>query len=207
MSESKTCSKCKQTKPIGDFFKNKRLKDGHNSYCKPCQVSYLRDYHKRNPDKDKNYKKTWRSKNPDYDRTYYLSNKERLNKLHAEWRVKNFARKAEMDRKYAIANRDKIRRYAAEYARNHPEQQSKQRHMRRARLRNARIYKVTERDIRRILLKDCVYCGKKGEQIDHVIPLSRGGNHSIGNLVSSCAKCNLTKNNKLVIEWKIYLKK
>ena len=199
MPKSKTCSKCKQTKPIGGFFKNKRLKDGHNNYCKTCQVAYLRDYHRRNPDKDKQYKKSWRAKNPDYGRLYYLSNQERLNKRNAEWRVKNPARKAELDRNYAIANREKRRRYAAEYARNHPEQQSRNRQMRRARLRNARIYRVTEKDIRRILHKDCVYCGQKGEQIDHVIPLSRGGSHSIGNLVSSCAKCNLTKNNKRVI--------
>lgn len=43
--------------------------------------------------------------------------------------------------------------------------------------------------------------------IDHVIPLSKGGNHSCGNIVISCKHCNEMKNNKLPIEFKIYRKK
>jgi 5-methylcytosine-specific restriction endonuclease McrA len=32
--------------------------------------------------------------------------------------------------------------------------------------------------------------------IDHFHPLSKGGKHSIDNLVASCAKCNLSKGSK-----------
>ena len=33
-------------------------------------------------------------------------------------------------------------------------------------------------------------------QIDHVIPLSRGGKHSLGNLCASCVECNELKRDK-----------
>ena len=44
---------------------------------------------------------------------------------------------------------------------------------------------------------ECVYCGTKQDlSIDHVIPRSRGGDNSWGNLVSCCKKCNSKKGNR-----------
>lgn len=50
----------------------------------------------------------------------------------------------------------------------------------------------------------CAYCGgnQGGIHMDHVIPLSRGGRHAIGNVLPACQSCNLTKGAKLVAEWK-----
>lgn len=48
----------------------------------------------------------------------------------------------------------------------------------------------------------CAYCGATGNLTqDHIIPLSRGGRHSIGNLLPACKKCNCSKHTKLLIEW------
>ena len=41
----------------------------------------------------------------------------------------------------------------------------------------------------------CVYCGAKAEEIDHVIPRAKGGNNSTYNLVASCRACNEKKSN------------
>ncbi|MEU4317129.1 HNH endonuclease [Nocardia sp. NPDC024068] len=46
----------------------------------------------------------------------------------------------------------------------------------------------------------CGYCGGKAETIDHVIPRSRGGEHSWENCVASCAPCNHRKADKLLAE-------
>jgi len=47
----------------------------------------------------------------------------------------------------------------------------------------------------------CYYCGKviagKDAHVDHVIALSRLGNHASDNLAASCAECNLKKNDSL----------
>jgi len=39
----------------------------------------------------------------------------------------------------------------------------------------------------------CVYCGGKGEEIEHIIPKSKGGTNSVQNLTLSCRKCNIEK--------------
>lgn len=44
--------------------------------------------------------------------------------------------------------------------------------------------------------KTCYYCKQKftcNPHFDHVIPLSKGGKHEVGNLCVSCPKCNFTK--------------
>ena len=43
----------------------------------------------------------------------------------------------------------------------------------------------------------CVYCGGPYEHIDHFYPLSKGGQHSLANLVPSCKKCNQSKSAKI----------
>lgn len=51
----------------------------------------------------------------------------------------------------------------------------------------------------------CYYCGMsipKGKlELDHVIPLVKGGQHSAANMAASCEHCNATKSSKLPSEW------
>ena len=41
----------------------------------------------------------------------------------------------------------------------------------------------------------CAYCGEEATSVDHVIPRSAGGDHSLSNLVACCLKCNGRKGN------------
>lgn len=43
----------------------------------------------------------------------------------------------------------------------------------------------------------CAYCGKAAENVDHVIPRSRGGTHTWDNVVAACRRCNARKENRL----------
>lgn len=48
----------------------------------------------------------------------------------------------------------------------------------------------------------CVYCGERARMtMDHIVPLSRGGEHSLSNLVPACGSCNSSKGAKLLHEW------
>jgi hypothetical protein len=52
----------------------------------------------------------------------------------------------------------------------------------------------------------CWYCGAtlhpfKDFVVEHVVPLCRGGNDDITNLVPSCSYCNQSKGAKLLSEW------
>lgn len=43
----------------------------------------------------------------------------------------------------------------------------------------------------------CQYCGSQAENVDHVIPRSRGGTHTWDNVVAACRACNTKKENRL----------
>ena len=46
----------------------------------------------------------------------------------------------------------------------------------------------------------CAYCVGRAETIDHVVPRSRGGQHTWENCVACCARCNHRKADKLLVE-------
>lgn len=80
---------------------------------------------------------------------------------------------------------------------------------RRCILLNVEINDFTENDWL-IVLKEfdgkCAYCGNDGKQsIDHVVPVTKGGNHTKNNIVPACRSCNSSKNNRELDEW--YIKK
>ena len=51
----------------------------------------------------------------------------------------------------------------------------------------------------------CVYCGAAATSLDHVVPRSRGGEHSWDNVVSACGRCNHVKADKAVADlgWRL----
>lgn len=46
----------------------------------------------------------------------------------------------------------------------------------------------------------CQYCGATAENLDHVIPRSRGGLHVWENVVAACRRCNAGKEDRLLHE-------
>lgn len=166
------------------------------------------------------------------DARYRQNNRERVNEGHRAWREKNAEhyktweasyreknkeRKKELDRIYQQNHKDKVnaasRRYrerhpdrVREIKRNqtlrHPEVRIATQMRRRARLAQNGIFDVTGKDIIKLLSQPCIYCGKPAEHIDHVIPIARGGRHSVGNLAPACKSCNLHKSSKFVSVWK-----
>jgi hypothetical protein len=44
----------------------------------------------------------------------------------------------------------------------------------------------------------CQYCGRTAENLDHVVPRSRGGTHTWDNVVAACRRCNSRKENRLI---------
>ncbi len=45
---------------------------------------------------------------------------------------------------------------------------------------------------------ECQYCGAPAENLDHVIPQSKGGQNTWENLVASCIKCNSFKGSRML---------
>ena len=80
--------------------------------------------------------------------------------------------------------------------------------IRRANIYAAGVADVTPLDYQRLFNRydgECAYCHVQlGDSFDwdHVVPVSRGGRHSVGNLVPACQTCNRSKGAKLLVEWR-----
>lgn len=50
---------------------------------------------------------------------------------------------------------------------------------------------------------DCAYCGNRADppNIEHMLPLSRGGTNDLDNLCVSCGPCNSSKGDQTLEEW------
>ena len=74
---------------------------------------------------------------------------------------------------------------------------------RRAKLKDNGIFEISKKDLTRLMNSCCLNCGTfENIQIDHIVPIARGGQHSIGNLQPLCKPCNQNKNTKFIMEWK-----
>jgi len=58
--------------------------------------------------------------------------------------------------------------------------------------------------------KQCYYCGENFKldnlNMDHIVPLVRGGYSTKRNLVVSCKKCNFEKKHKTLVEIRLHKK-
>ena len=91
MNTMKQCTKCKEVKPLTDFYKSKSNKDGYQYCCKDCQEQYDRAYYQANRLREINSSRRWNFANKDRkrlnDMIYYHSNKERINRLARQRRL------------------------------------------------------------------------------------------------------------------------
>lgn len=64
---------------------------------------------------------------------------------------------------------------------------------------------------RRLAKGVCHYCGRyvapRELTMDHIVPLSRGGKTTKGNVVACCKECNTAKKQLLPMEWEDYLQR
>ena len=75
--------------------------------------------------------------------------------------------------------------------------------------RKARELRESQWWKRRLAKGVCHYCEKqitpKELTMDHVVPISRGGKSTKGNVVTACRDCNTLKKQLLPMEWENYL--
>ena len=79
-------------------------------------------------------------------------------------------------------------------------------HSRRARIKSSCDGTISKEFLQTLLVKQnhlCYYCNtalnKGNTHLDHYIPISKGGAHSVGNVVFACCSCNLAKGAKVPI--------
>jgi 5-methylcytosine-specific restriction endonuclease McrA len=134
----------------------------------------------------------------EYQSRWHQENKERRALEAATRRPQVRERLREADRRYRDNNAERALARNRRYRENHPEKSREHCARRKARIRLVSIEPV---DYRAILERDgwvCHICGgpvlsRNDLQFDHIIPLSRGGPHSMANIAVAHALCNNRK--------------
>ena len=178
--------------------------------CRECAAAQSRSYRHRHPEKiaavNRHHARVWRQANAgrirDYDHARRATDAyraaERLR--HRERRSRNPAtirsREAARTRTWRARNPARVKALrAALYYGDHERQKllSRIRRMRRhARKQEASGEATLAQVAARVAYYGwrCWMCGIPWEEIDHVIPLARGGSNWPSNLRPACAKCN-----------------
>lgn len=177
------CKKCGQPKPDTQFHKSATGSNGLRADCKTCAAQR--------------------------GQARYEANSEAIREYMRNHRMKNIDAIREADKQRYERDRDKrIEASAAAY------------HKRRATIRTTAVEDgVTIKALRLRDGDNCCYCQQpmifksrpRAEGIhplratlEHLQPISRGGEHTMANTALACHACNTSKNAKTVQEWEAW---
>lgn len=200
--------------PLGSFYKSNQRSDGLTSKCGTCIAAARKDY-----DRKYNASKKARAKG----RRYYYSAKGQENKVAYRQRhpltdeqkeryrtagrahekepkykarrkrydlsVKGKAMKARKDKKFAKTDKGRFVKHKVEIRRR-----------RQLRAESCTLTRAQWLDIKAVFQNQCAYCRQTFQRLemDHLIPLSRGGRHIAENIVPACRRCNASKGDRLL---------
>jgi hypothetical protein len=175
---TRKCSRCKQTKNLNKFVKDKTRKKGHRKICKSCRNVYLRIWGSNNKNKVKEYHKKYNNsdKKKLSTKRYYERHKEEIKLKQKIDRIKNPEKHYRWYKRYYEShkteiykdvenNREKYKAYIASW-------------------KKSENGKISGEDLH------------KGFHIGHIIPLSKGGEHRIENIQLLTPRENMKKGTK-----------
>lgn len=188
--ETKMCIKCGVEKPLTREFFHIQTKspDGFRARCSVCRSEDKKEYLLRNKEKPSQY---------------YQKNR------------KSIRKKA---KKYYELNKDKIKDSSRAYYNLHKEEilakeKSKPRNLiklvkstqKRKSLKKQLLATFTVKqwaDCQLYFENMCAYCGSKSKLTqDHFVPLSKGGEYTVKNIIPACKSCNCSKHTSDFFDW------
>ena len=181
-NDTKICTGCKIFLPLSSFYVNNKLKSGLSSCCKSCQDKRTAE---------------WRLKNVEKIRLQSRIRNRRFLENHLE-------SERERKRLYRLNNPEKVAAKNKKWFADNPDKVSEYNHQRRAKIYHNGKFLIRDSYIKKLYMSPCVVCSSfKNIELDHVVPVSRGGRHSEGNLQPLCRSCNRSKSNKTMMEWRL----
>lgn len=176
----KRCSRCGVTRARSEFHANRLMKDGLQRQCKSCR------------------------------RAHYLATREKVIARVRKNVLKNPKRRLAYNRVWRRRNLEKVRESARQWSRRNraakaAEQSARRAIVRAATAEDSRAIRSFYEMVRTIPRLRCFWCkrvvAKKDRNVDHIIPLRRGGQHRLSNLCCACSSCNRSKCARLPSEF------
>jgi len=208
----KKCTRCLKVKQLDKFAKNARNKtDGRQPKCKGCNREYYlanqervkarikKDYLENHELKlerrrELSQRPEAKKKKALQDKAYYINNKETISEYHKEWSKLNRQRLRDYWNEWYNNNLTHIRMYSRVA-----------RQKRRAAIRKNGNNTLTFEQVLKLFDGHpyCEYCNRTDVKltIDHIVPISKGGQNCLGNVTIACETCNFSKGSKLLEEW------
>ena len=155
---------------------------------------YMRRWREAHPEEKRERDRRWREAHPEQTVKAYVNYRAWAEEHPEEAKARTDANQ----RRWKERHPGEASRRTALWKKANPERRNANEARRHARKKNAPINDFTaEQWIAMKLFYDnrCAYCQKKFKKLtmDHVIPLSKGGAHTMSNIVPSCQSCNFHK--------------
>jgi len=175
----KKCNCCGTIKELSEFHKRKDTKDGYRNECKDCRNSKAKNSYHKNPEKKVEYRKRNSEKIAKRMFEYYNLNKDKLLTQQKRYRASQQGK--------AISQKVEAQRYLQ--------------------VKSTRDGSITSETLESLYIAQngkCYICKcdltqlkRRNQHLDHIVPLSKGGEHILSNVAWSCSSCNFKKSNNL----------
>jgi 5-methylcytosine-specific restriction endonuclease McrA len=189
ITTTKICTKCGLARPLDEFQVDPRYKGGRTTRCRECTRLYHHEWAAKNSEKERERWRRQREEHPEAAR-------ERTRKSYRKHAEK---RRAER-REYGMQHRAQESLYRAEHHKRFPFKKKQNDALIRARRYGVEIGDV---DYERVLERDNGMCHLCGSAVlpddltfDHLVPMSKGGPHTMGNVAVAHYECNRYKRDR-----------
>lgn len=205
------------------YFTGKSCVRGHvdkrmvsSGVCCTCLSENKKKYRAENPHLHKEYMIRWHAENAEKELQYRIDNAEKISIRVKQWREANADRHAENAKNWRINNKSRSDQNRREWRRKNPDRAAML--AKRWRMNNPKKQRIImfnrnciTRGLRHIvkhgaierlfMLQNgkCTYCKTSVSEvfdIDHITPVSRGGDNNEHNLQLLCPSCNRSKRDK-----------
>lgn len=178
-TEGQECSWCREWKPLTDYYAFTSKRDdyaGHLAECKECT---------------KGRRKVAARQREGFRPNMPAMGEDPLIVAARQVRFQQAGKGAEAYRKGRAKDPERYRNYSQQ---------------RRALVANAPVNDLTGEQIAELMTAQagiCAYCHHFATPlvVEHIVPLARGGSHTLSNVVGACDRCNGEKHNRTPEEW------
>ena len=191
----KLCRTCDQQLPITEFYR-RRNRGGYSAQCKTCAKNRVKTWRQTPEGAEsarraaRKYSQTERGKRKKRD---HAQTPERKNQLQ-RYKVSPDGKMAQRRANTSLVGKARHRRYFQS-----PKGKAamlRKAHKRRPLVIQATVTADEWEEIQRKQKHRCIYCGQKLPlTMEHLIPISKGGQHIASNLAAACRPCNSRRSN------------
>lgn len=187
--EAKPCCACRAVKPLAEYHRDSSREDGCQRRCKECTRAYNAARYVVKRDDITAANKQWKAANP-----------ERAAEIDRASRERRADKRAVENRAWREANREARTEYERRYRADNPDLRRGWEAQRRARKAQCAVESVHPLVVLERADGVCGICGSDVDpfrfDVDHIVPLSRGGAHSYANTQPAHPSCNYRKGSR-----------